>query len=730
MEKKSRTGDSVFLKLPRMFLIMKTVFISLVCTLNVQANVFSQHTKFDIAMKNVTVSEVLCYLEEISKYRFVYDSDAIDRMQRVDVEMKGTKLETVLESIFVKSGFSFVIEDGVVIIREAGKKQITAGILPQSRKITGRVRDHGGHPLPGVTVVLKGTSVGVVTDVDGHFKMDLPADHETVLVFSFVGMKTQEVYYKGEKELNVVMEEDVKQMDEVVVTGIFSKSKESYTGAVSVITEKELKSFGNRNILTTLRNIDPSFNILESNEWGSNPNRLPEVQIRGAANMPDIDQLQSDTKAELNTPLIIMDGFEITLERMMDLDDSEVETITLLKDASATAIYGSRGANGVIVITTKEPEPGKLRFAYTGSLNLEVPDLSDYDVLNAREKLDLELRSGYYEVQLKQKYNEILQQVERGVNTYWLSKPLRVGVGHRHNIKLEGGDPSFRYSATVQYNDVAGVMKESFRRTFNGGINLSYKTSDLIFRNQLTIGLNKAQESPYGTFDQYVKLNPYWTATDENGNVKRFFDEDYSYWGGNNPANPLYNATLNTKETSDYTNITNNFSIEWKPVQEFTLRGTFGIYTQTNNSDKYLPPEHTAFADYADDDYFRRGTYDYTTSRSSRYNFSLTANYSKVFAEKHMIYAGLNMDLEDQKSQRYSFSVEGFPSGALDFLAVAMQYKENGKPGGSESKSRRVGFVGNASSDRRFFPVWSRQTVCSFLVCRYRLEHPQGKFHE
>ena len=529
MEKKSRTGDSVFLKLPRMFLIMKTVFISLVCTLNVQANVFSQHTKFDIAMKNVTVSEVLCYLEEISKYRFVYDSDAIDRMQRVDVEMKGTKLETVLESIFVKSGFSFVIEDGVVIIREAGKKQITAGILPQSRKITGRVRDHGSHPLPGVTVVLKGTSVGVVTDVDGHFKMDLPADHETVLVFSFVGMKTQEVYYKGEKELNVVMEEEVKQMDEVVVTGIFSKSKESYTGAVSVITEKELKSFGNRNILTTLRNIDPSFNILESNEWGSNPNRLPEVQIRGAANMPDIDQLQSDTKAELNTPLIIMDGFEITLERMMDLDDSEVETITLLKDASATAIYGSRGANGVIVITTKEPEPGKLRFAYTGSLNLEVPDLSDYDVLNAREKLDLELRSGYYdgvraeyEVQLKQKYNEILQQVERGVNTYWLSKPLRVGVGHRHNIKLEGGDPSFRYSATVQYNDVAGVMKESFRRTFNGGINLSYKTSDLIFRNQLTIGLNKAQESPYGTFDQYVKLNPYWTATDENGNVKRF----------------------------------------------------------------------------------------------------------------------------------------------------------------------------------------------------------------
>lgn len=738
MKKKSRTGDFVFLKLPRMFLILKTVFILLVCTLNVRANVFSQHTKFDIVMKDVMVSEVFRYLEEISNYRFVYDSDAIDGMQRVDVEMKGTELETVLEKVLGKSGFAFVIEDGVVIIRETGKKQVKAEELPQSRKITGRVKDCGGNPLPGVTVMLKGTSVGVVTDADGHFKMDLPAGQETVLVFSFVGMKPQEIVYKGEKELAVVMEEDVKQMDEVVVTGIFSKSKESYTGAVSVITEKELKSFGNRNILTTLRNIDPSFNILESNEWGSNPNRLPEVQIRGAANMPDIDQLQSDTKAELNTPLIIMDGFEITLERMMDLDDSEVAAITLLKDASATAIYGSRGANGVIVITTKEPEPGKLRFTYTGSLNIEVPDLSDYDVLDAREKLDLELRSGYYdgvraekEVELKQKYNEVLQQVERGVNTYWLSKPLRVGVGHRHNIKLEGGDPSFRYSATAQYNDVAGVMKESFRRTFNGGINLSYKTSELIFRNQLTIGLNKAQESPYGTFDQYVRLNPYWTETDENGNVKRFFDEDYTYWGGSSryPANPLYNATLNTRETSDYTNITNNFSIEWKPVQEFTLRGTFGIYTQNSNTDKYLPPEHTSFAGYGEEDYFRRGSYDYGTTKTSRYNFSLTASYAKVFAEKHMIYAGLNMDLENRNSRGYRFAVEGFPSGSLDFLAAAMQYKQDGKPGGSESKSRRVGFTGNVSysfmdryfvdgsfrtdgsslygADKRFAPFWS-----------------------
>ena len=494
MEKKSRTGDSVFLKLPRMFLIMKTVFISLVCTLNVQANVFSQHTKFDIAMKNVTVSEVLCYLEEISKYRFVYDSDAIDRMQRVDVEMKGTKLETVLESIFVKSGFSFVIEDGVVIIREAGKKQITAGILPQSRKITGRVRDHGGNPLPGVTVVLKGTSVGVVTDVDGHFKMDLPADHETVLVFSFVGMKTQEVYYKGEKELNVVMEEDVKQMDEVVVTGIFSKSKESYTGAVSVITEKELKSFGNRNILTTLRNIDPSFNILESNEWGSNPNRLPEVQIRGAANMPDVDQLQSDTKAELNTPLIIMDGFEITLERMMDLDDSEVETITLLKDASATAIYGSRGANGVILVTTKKGQEGSVyataRYETVFSMptkRIDVVDPVDYMKMYNRALLTRDpLATPKYSV-------ERINRTRSGKYPSWVYPAndwykilfKNYNVNHHAGLNIRGGSKVIQYYASVNYNRDQGMLKTDKLNDFDCNIT----NNQTAFRVNLTIDL-------------------------------------------------------------------------------------------------------------------------------------------------------------------------------------------------------------------------------------------------
>ena len=177
-----------------------------------------------------------------------------------------------------------------------------------------------------------------------------------------------------------------------------------------------------------------------------------------------------------------MDGFEITLERMMDLDENQVESITLLKDASATAMYGTRGANGVVVIVTKKPEAGRIRVTYKGSLNIEAPDLTSYDLLNAREKLQYEWAAGLYEntnanqtQELWDLYNQRKMDAERGVNTYWLKYPVRTGVGHKHSLRFEGGDEVYRYSVGLSYNDIAGAMKGSNRRTFNGNVFLSYK---------------------------------------------------------------------------------------------------------------------------------------------------------------------------------------------------------------------------------------------------------------
>ena len=302
------------------------------------------------------------------------------------------------------------------------------------------------------------------------------------------------------------------------------------------------------------------------------------MQIRGNSSIPNVDELKDQTRVDLNTPLIVLDGFETTLQKLIDINENEVETLTILKDASATAIYGSRGANGVIVITTKKPAMGQLRVSYKGDVNIEIPDLTGYDLLEAREKLELEKRVGLYskpsnpdqDWRLQRYYSYLLDEVNSGVNTYWLSKPLQTSVGQRHALKVEGGDKSFRYSASLQWNDIRGVMKESYRKTFNGAIQLSYYWKNLKFSNNLMISAGKRQESPYGDFSEYAKMNPYWRTHDENGKIlKRLGNSgeiDYDFRWSRLPVNPLYNATLNTYDRGNNTDITNNFMLEWKVV--------------------------------------------------------------------------------------------------------------------------------------------------------------------
>jgi len=287
-----------------------------------------------------------------------------------------------------------------------------------------------------------------VTNAKGEFDFDLPKRDSLRLIFSFVGFQRQEIQVKNDmKPLTIILKEDVQKVDEVVITGIFNKPKESFTGAVTAITKEELKANYSRNLIQTLSNLDPSFRIIQNNEQGSNPNALPEIQLRGASTFSNVADLQNASRAELNTPLFIMDGFEVSLERVMDLNDNEVENITILKDASATALYGSRGANGVIVITTIRPEAGKLQVSYDGTIKIQAPDLSSYDYLaTAREKFDLEEAYGIYNsVNGQIYYDQVKAALDRGVNFDWLNIPVRTGVGQRHRLNFMGGSDEWRF---------------------------------------------------------------------------------------------------------------------------------------------------------------------------------------------------------------------------------------------------------------------------------------------
>jgi len=588
-----------------------------------------------------------------------------------------------------------VIREDIIVIKEREPRQQTSDLV----RIKGKVTDEKGEPLPGVTVRLKGTTVGTSTDMEGHYSITLPGNIEhPVILYSFVGMEEKEVVYKKQAEINVTLLPATKEMEEVVVTGIFTKAKESYTGAAVKITAEELKSFRGQNLLNTLKNIDPSINIMANNLAGSNPNALPEINMRGNSSLNDLTEVNEGVTNSLNTPLIIMDGFEISLTKLMDYNDDEIESITILKDAAAAAIYGSRSANGVIVVTTKMPEAGKLRVNFSAQMNLEIPDLTSYDLCNAAEKLEVEKWAGIYDwgfswIEYSEAYNKKLQAVLEGVNTDWISQPLRVGVGQKYALRLEGGREEFRWMASLSYNNIEGAMKGSYRNTFNGSVTIDYRYKNLIFKNQISVGINKNAESKYGTFSEYANMNPYYRIYDEDGKMIK----EYSGYMTYITRNPLYNSRLNFRDEKRYTEIIDNFSIEWNIVDALRLKGRLGLGKTFNTSDKFIPAEHTTRTN--------GGEYTYGTGETVSVDANLTLSYAKTFNEKHQLYAGLDYSMKSGRNYLYRFVAEGFSNERLDFIGAGAQYQSGGKPYGYEERARNIGFTGNVNYtfDNRYF---------------------------
>jgi TonB-linked SusC/RagA family outer membrane protein len=414
------------------------------------------------------------------------------------------------------------------------------------------------------------------------------------------------------------------------------------------------------------------------------------------------------------------------MQRMMDLNVNEIQNVTLLKDGSATALYGSQGANGVIVITTKQPQAGKLRLTFRGGANVSMPDLSSYHLLNARDKLALEKVSGYFvnptktpqqALNMEKYYNDVLALVESGVNTDWLHKPLRTQVDQNHSLRLEGGDASFRYALEGQYNLINGVMKDSRRETVNGTATISYRLNKLNFSNSLRIGSTRGNESPWGSFADYAKLNPYWSPYDANGNIVQTFKPwSYDYWvqanKGDKPyANPMYDATLNTFNKSAYTSIVENFQVEYRPVNHLTLNGGFSINSNQSTGDNFKPASHSAFSQYQPVDVFRKGSYTYSTGKDYTFQGRVQAIYNNLFAGVHGLTIGVNGEMNEAKGTSYSIVAEGFPDETVDFLGRALQYQQNSAPSGNESTTRRIGLVATANymyDDRYFADVTYR----------------------
>jgi TonB-linked SusC/RagA family outer membrane protein len=578
--------------------------------------------------------------------------------------------------------------------------------------LQGVIRDAKGETLPGANVYVRETKGGAVADLEGQFSLTLPKGKAVTVDYSFVGMETQTKRYDGKKNYlkQVIVLKESTELDDVVVTGLFDYKSSTFTGSTSSYNQEELKLVGNSNVLKVIQSLDPSFVVDMNSINGSNPNFMNDITIRGKASFSG---LQGDYTGNPNAPLFILDGFEASQQQIFDLDMNRIKSVTILKDGAAKAIYGSKASNGVIVVETILPEAGRLRITYTGDLNLEAPDLTSYNLCNAAEKLQVEQNSGrytssapYYQALLDEQYNAIAANIARGVDTYWLSQPLRTSVGQKHTGYLEGGTDEMRYSASVMYNNVAGVMKKSGRRTISGNINLSYRYKQWMFRNSLSVTGNKADDSPYGSFGDYVVVNPYYAPVDDFGNTQKVLGT-YTSPGANGSTttyyNPLYNATIGTKNFSKYTEVVENFYLEYRPTDDLRFTARLGYTHQNNKREDFYPGDHTRFTTWTGDRYFQRGSYSISNGERNNLSVDLTGHYNHQWG-KHLLLSNIAYSLQTANSISEGMSAWGFLNNHVDYITFAKQYAEGGTPSGSESTTRSLGFTGaaNYSYDERY----------------------------
>lgn len=653
-----------------------------------------------LQLKNATLVQALHELKKQADVKFIYSDEELKKANTVTVDANDVSISTALNLIFRNQPFTYKYSgDGVYVIKPLlrGTRQ------GNNRIVSGKIVDaQTGEPLIGATIFDSKTRKGGMSNSDGIFIITIPAECKTVSA-SFVGYETKTLQLRSDGTLLIALSESSQQLNEVVVTGVVSKSKLSFTGSASQFSGEELKNVGVQNPIASLKALDASFNVLDNTLYGSDPNHLPDINIRGKSSILGVkDEAANDP----NQPLFIVDGFESSLETVYNMDISRIASMTILKDAASTAIYGSKAANGVVVVETVKPKAGKLRLSYNGSIAISTPDLSSYNLMNASEKLQFEKLAGRYsttsgnwspdrEILLSNVYNKRLADVQSGVDTYWLSAPLRTGINHKHNVYAEGGQGGFLFGIGLNYNGITGVMKQSKRNVYGGSIDITYRLNKLQFQNQFEASKTDIN-NPIVAFNTYASANPYYKKVDEDGNISRWLEySDFAH-----VANPLYNASLNSRNKSSNLYLKDYFIVEYMPIEDMKLRGKFGITHRTNDTESFISPKSTSFEGL---DATKKGSFSASNSKSTTFNGEFTAIYAKVI-DLHRFTLAAGGTISEDKALTQGYRAVGFPEGDYTYPSFSNGYPENGTPTYYETVYRTTSLYGtlNYAYDQRY----------------------------
>ncbi|WP_297641916.1 TonB-dependent receptor [uncultured Bacteroides sp.] len=654
----------------RIPLYMRFFVLFLTCSVSLAyaTGTYAQNIKISLRLQNKSVKEVLKEIEKQTDFSFFFNNKHIDVSRQVSVVTEGN-VSDILNEIFRGTGVTYAVSDKMIVLsanpQQANKIQVK-----------GTVTDAEGTPFIGATVMEIGAATnGVVTDIDGNFTLQVAEG--TNLEISYIGYKTQRVKAVAGRSIIVRMEEDSELLEEVVVVGYGTQSKKSLTGAVGTMDMKEIET---ATVSSISHALGGKVAGLQVNMQSAQPGGAAKFRIRGEA-----------STGAGNEPLIVIDGFPVnntgslssgtvysagdTDNLLESLNPDDIESISVLKDAASTAIYGARAGHGVILITTKRGKEGRAKVTYSGSGSFQ-NIRSNYDVLSTREYMEVE------NMQLKERWmKENGQGIYAGYittnpnptpftpkfdlnqptqGTDWLDEVTRTGYMHQHNLSINGGGERTKYMASFNYMKQEGVVKNNGTSRFSARINL-----DQVVNKYLSVGLtasysqNRYDNVPLGDGDNEnagilvsaIRFNPTIPVRDENGEYA--MDPSRS-----NFPNPVSLLDITDETVKD--RLMGSAFVVLKPIKGLELKGTLGADRRMQKRHNYIPKTTLHGAE-------KKGKANVYYSDATDYLMDLTATYNTIIKEKHHLKALVGYSYQQ-------FNNESVNAGNEDFLMDSFLY--------------------------------------------------------
>ncbi|RRA99258.1 SusC/RagA family TonB-linked outer membrane protein [Larkinella rosea] len=607
-----------------------------------------------LTVANQELSFVLLKIEKVAKVTFSYIPQQIQADRRVSLNVVNQPLSTVLDQLFKNAAVSYEV---------VGKKQILLskpptfppalpGIAPKTSQLTpeqpvdrviaGTVTDEKGDGLPGVSVVVKNTTRGTSTDGDGKYRLNIP-DGDATLVFSFVGYLNQEVPVGNRSSVDVSLKVDTKSLEEVVVVGYGTVKKSDLTGSLAQVKSKELNAYPATNVLQALTGRAPGVQVLQNT---GAPGAPMSVRIRGT------NSVQGS-----NEPLYVVDGFPMSGSNPTILNNADIESMEILKDASATAIYGSRGANGVVIITTKQGKSGKTRVDFETS----------YSVQTLRKKLDLMNAKEYAQFYNEQATNDKLKpyftqaQIDGfGEGFDWQDLVFQNAPMQNTALNVSGGNEKTQFSVSGSVFNQDGIVKGSDYNRYSLRTNINHAVSkkfSVNFSGTLSRLNTNRKDSGGGSRGNSMiagglSAPPTLTPYNDDGSY-RVLATAYPFVATDmiNPLNFINEQNNQTKANVALLNA----SLLFKPIEDITIKISGGIENRDDRSDNYTTRKFVNSQGSA-----TVGTNQFTSLLSEN-----TISYNKTFALRHSVAAVAGFTYQDFLSTSLSGSGNGFLSDAF-----------------------------------------------------------------